>query len=73
MKEGVLISYSTHIPDLFRRAGGYVGKILNGASPATLPVQQPTKFELVVNLRAAKALGIVIPDSVLLQADEVIK
>ena len=50
-----------------------MGKILNGASPAMLSVQQPTKFELVVNLRAAKALGIVIPDSLLLQADEVIK
>lgn len=73
VKEGVLISYSTDIPDLFRRAGGYVGKILKGASPATLPVQQPTKFDLVVNLKAAKSLGIVIPESVLLQANEVIK
>ena len=73
VKEGVLISYSTYIPDLFRKAAGYVGKILKGASPATLPVQQPTKFELVVNLREAKALGIVIPQSLLTQADEVVK
>jgi putative ABC transport system substrate-binding protein len=73
VKEGVLISYSTYIPDLFRRAGDYVGKILKGALPATLPVQQPAKFELVVNLKAAKELRIVIPESLLIQADEVIK
>jgi putative ABC transport system substrate-binding protein len=73
VKEGVLISYSTYIPALFRRASEYVVKILRGASPATLPVQQPTKFELIVNLKAAKALGLVVPESLLTQADEVIR
>ena len=72
-EQGVLISYGTEFPDLFRRAAGYADKILKGASPATLPVEQPTKFELVINLRTAKALGLAIPESLLLQADEVIR
>jgi hypothetical protein len=72
-REGMLISYATLSPELFRRAAGYVDKILKGASPATLPVDQPTKFELVVNLKTARALGLTIPESVLLQADEVIR
>jgi putative ABC transport system substrate-binding protein len=71
--EGVLISYATQSTALFQRAAGYVDKILKGASPATLPVEQPTQFELVINLKTAKALGLAIPESVLLQADEVIK
>lgn len=72
-KEGVMISYATEASDLFRRAAGYVDKILRGASPAALPVEQPTKFELVINLRVAKSLGLTIPESVIMQADEVIK
>jgi len=70
---GALIAYWIESTDLFRRAAGYVDKILKGASPATLPVEQPTKFELVVNLKVAKALGLTIPESVLLQANEVIQ
>jgi putative ABC transport system substrate-binding protein len=70
---GGLISYGVHFPDLFRRAASYVDKVLKGAKPADLPVEQPTKFELVVNLRTAKALGLSIPPAVLRQADEVIR
>jgi len=71
--QGLLICYQTQSTDLFRRAAGYVDKILRGVPPGTLPVEQPTKFELIVNLKAAKALGLTIPESVLLQADEVIR
>jgi putative ABC transport system substrate-binding protein len=67
------MSYAARLPDLFRRAAYYVDRILKGAEPADLPVEQPTAFEFVINLKTAKALGITIPPSVLTQADEIIE
>lgn len=68
-----LMSYGTSWPDLFRRAAVYVDKILRGAKPAELPVEQPVRFELIINLEAAKQIGFTFPPSVLYRADEVIR
>jgi putative tryptophan/tyrosine transport system substrate-binding protein len=70
---GGLISYGPDLPDMFRRCGGYVARILGGTRPADLPIERPARFEMVVNLKAAKALGITIPETILVRADEVIE
>ena len=69
----MLATYGLNVPTLYRRAGAFIDKILKGAKPGDLPVEQPTKFDLVVNLKAAKALDLTIPPSILTRADEVIE
>ena len=73
VEAGCLMSYGPNLPDLYRRAAEFADKILRGAKPADIPVEQPTKFELVVNLKSAKTLGLTIPGTVLSRADEVIE
>jgi len=70
---GGLISYGPDLPDMFRRRGGYVGRILCGTKPAYLPFERPARFELVVNLKTAKAIGITIPETILVRADALLE
>jgi putative tryptophan/tyrosine transport system substrate-binding protein len=73
VEAGGLMSYGPNFPDLFRRAADYVDKILRGTKPADIPVEQPTKFDRVINLTTAKVLGLKVPDKLLVAADEVIE
>ena len=73
VEAGALMSYGPNLPDQLRRAGDYVGKILRGTNPGDIPVEQPTKFDLVINLTSAKALGLTVTDAFLSRADEVIE